>query len=273
MALKFKVEKKSSNAGLPTSKTGNVRMVLNKDIKTWPAVSADKTTYEGNWEFHDGENMGEVYMTASTQALTSEPGGNPDGMGSKNKFVGEHPGTAREVMAFIKKYANEGFILFSGGCGSKEYRVIGSQCNPVKLSPSIKDDKDGNVTTLTFEQEQLNDDYVMFYYGDLPTSEPHTVVSNSFALEKAKGQVYKLPANEDDAETAITITASDLDADTMVTFVGGGGSEPLVLSNATAGAVGIITKNGSAWTELAGAKIHLRVVKGDKTYLVETSRS
>ena len=271
--MKFKLEKKSSNAGLPTSKKGNVRAVLNKDIKTWPAISADGTTYEGNWEFHEGAGMGEIYMTTSTQALTSEPGGNPDGMGSKNKFVGEHPGTSREAMAFIKQYANEGFILFSGGCGSNEYRVIGSQCNPVKLSPSIKDDKDGNVTTLTFEQEQLNDDYVMFYYGTLPSEDDFVVGSNEFALEKANGQVYKLPANEDDAETAISVTASDLDADTMVTFIGGGGSEPLVLANSTAGAVPVVLKNGSSWTALAGSRINLKVVKADKTYLIEASRS
>ena len=119
----------------------------------------------------------------------------------------------------------------------------------------------------------LNDDYVMFFNGSLGLTEAHDVSGNEFAIAKANGQVYKLPANTDSAEKAISITGSDLDADTLVTFIGGGGSEPLILSNATAGAVGIITKNGSAWTGLAGAKIHLRVVKGDKTYLVETSRS
>ena len=123
------------------------------------------------------------------------------------------------------------------------------------------------ITKIIIFESNSQHDYVMFYYGDLPTSEPHTVVSNSFALEKAKGQVYKLPANEDDAETAITITASDLDADTMVTFVGGGGSEPLVLANSTSGAVPVIVKNGSSWTALTGSRINLKVVKADKTYL------
>lgn len=271
--MKFNVAKKSSNAGLPTAKKGNLIAVLNSDIVSWPAVSADGTTYEGNFEFVAGGGPGILYMTASTQAFTAEAGGNPDGMGSKNKYVGEHPGTHREIIAFIKKYANEGFILFYGGCGTSEYRVVGSQCHPVKLSPALKDDKDGNITTLTFEQEMLNDDYVMFFNGSLGLTEAHDVAGNEFAIEKTNGQVYKLPANTDSAEKAISITGSDLDADTLVTFIGGGGSEPLVLSNATAGAVGIITKNGSAWTGLAGAKIHLRVVKGDKTYLVETSRS
>ena len=271
--MKYNLEKKSSNAGLPTPKKGNVIAVLNKDITVWPALSADKTTYEGNFEFAAGSGLGQIYMTASTQAMTSEAGGNPDGMGSKNKYVGEHPGTSREAMAFIKQYANEGFILFYGGCGTNEYRVVGSQCHPVKLSPAIKDDKDGNVTTLTFEQEMLNDDYVMFFYGNLPLVGAYAAPSNEFALTKANGAVYQLPSNADDAETAIAVTGSDLDAETMVTLIGGGGAEPLVLANSTAGAVPIILKNGSSWTALAGSRINLRVVKADKTYLIEASRS
>lgn len=269
--MKFQLQKKSSNAGLPSKKKGNVRAVLNKDIKVWPPISADGTTYEGNFEFYTSDDMGEIYLTASTQALTGEPGGNPDGMGSKNKFVGEHPGTSREAMAFIKKYANEGFILFVGGCGTSELKVIGSQCDPVKLSPSIKDDKDGNITTLTFEQEQLNDDYIMYYYGNLPTAAPYAVAGASFAATKENGQVYQLAANS--AGDSIAVTSSNLDADTIITLIGAGGTSPLVLSNATAGAVGVLTKNGSAWSALSGARINLRVVKADKTYLVETSRS
>lgn len=272
MALKFKLEKKSSNAGLPTSRSGNVRAVLNKDIKSWPAISADGTTYEGNWEFYPGADMGEIYMTSSTQAFTSESGGNPDGMGSKNKYVGDHPGSSREAMAFLKLYSNEGFILFSGGCADNELKVYGSKCNPMKLSAGIKDDKDGNVTTLTFEQENLNDDRVMFYYGDLPANDVHVVATNSFALAKASGQIYQLPTNADEDETAITVTGSDLEAETMVTLIGGGGAEPLVLASSSAGAVAVVLKNGTSWTGLAGARINLRVVKADKVFLVEASR-
>lgn len=271
--MKFNVTKKSSNAGLPTPKRGNLIAVPNVDVTKWPAVSADGTTYEGNFEFVNGGGPGVVYMTASTQAFTSEAGGNPDGMGAKGKYVGEHPGTHREIIAFIKKYANEGFVLFYGGCGTSEYKVVGSQCHPVKLSPALKDDKDGNVTTLTFEQEMLNDDYVMFFNGPLALNETFEVETNEFAVSKANGQIYALSSNEDAAETAIAVTASDHDAETLVTLIGGGGSEPLVLANATAGAVGIILKNGSAWTALAGARINFRVMKGDKTYLIEASRS
>ena len=268
--MKFNVQKSSSNAGLPTPKRGNVILALNKDILSWPEISADGVVYEGNFVFNSGATFGQLYMTQSTQAATYEAGGNPDGMGSTNTFVGQHPGTTREIMAFLKEYANEGFIIFYGGCGSSEWKVMGSQCNPMKLSPAGQDNSEGNFNTLTFAQEQLNDDRVMFYYGDLSFALPHNTGGESFAISKANGQQYQLPASTEG--DSITITASDFDDQSLITLIGGGGADPLVLANATTGTIGVILKNGTSWTALQGATIHLRVVKGDKTYLVEASR-
>jgi len=269
--MKFNVQKSSSNAGLPTPKRGNVILAQNKDILKWPEVSADGTTYEGNFVFVPGATFGQLYMTASTQAATYEAGGNPDGMGSKNKYVAEHPGTTREIMAFLKQYSNEGFIIFYGGCGTKEYKVMGSQCHPMKLSPAGKDDKDGNVNTLTFEQENLNDDRVMFYEGDISFALPYAPTGVSFALDKVNGLQYQLPTSNSAAE--IEVTSSNYDNATMVTFLGGGGSSPATLQNDVTGPVGILLKNGANWSSINGATIHFRVVVADKTYLVELSRS
>lgn len=269
--MKFNVQKSSANAGLPTPKRGYAILAQNKDILQWPEISADGVVYEGNFVFTPGATFGQLYMTPSTQAATYEAGGNPDGMGSTNTFVGQHPGTSREIMAFLKEYANEGFVIFYGGCGSDEWKVMGSQCHPMKLSAGGQDNSEGNFNTLTFAQEQLNDDRVMFYYGNLSFALPHETGGESFALAKVNGQQYQLPASA--LGEAIAITASDFDDQTLITLIGGGGVDPMVLSNSTAAAVGIILKNGTAWTALQGATIHLRVIKGDKTYLVEASRS
>ncbi|AQX08025.1 hypothetical protein [Elizabethkingia ursingii] len=268
--MKFNVQKSSSNAGLPTPKRGNVILAQTKDILQWPEISADGVAYEGNFVFVPGATFGQLYMTSSTQAATYEAGGNPDGMGSKNKFVGEYPGTSREIMAFLKKYANEGFIIFYGGCGTDEWKVMGSQCHSMKLSPAGKDDKDGNTNTLTFEQEQLNDDRVMFYEGDISFALPFTPSGPAFALDKSKGLQYQLPVST--AAANISFTSSDYENGTMVTLIGGGGSTPLLLKNGATGAVGVLLKNGTDWAALEGASIHFRVVVADKTYLVELSR-
>ncbi|WP_411898605.1 hypothetical protein [Elizabethkingia bruuniana] len=270
--MKFNIQKGSGNPGLPTAKKGQAILALKNDILQVPELSADGVAYEGNFVFVPGATFGLLYMTPSTQAATYEAGGNPDGMGSKNKFVGEHPGTTREIMAWMKKYGSEEFIIIYGGCctNTSEKKVMGSICNPMKLSASGKDDKDGNANTLTFEQEQLNDERVMFYYGDIDFALPYSPAGPSFALDKTKGLQYQLPAST--AAANISVTSSDYENGSIITFLGGGGTTPLLMKNSSAGAVGVLLKNGADWTALQGASIHFRVVVADKTYLVELSR-
>lgn len=262
--------KSKSNAGLPTPKRGEAIAVLNKEVLKFPKLAADGVTLEGNFIFKPGGSFFKIYMTSSTQAATSEAGGNPDGMGSKSKFVGEHPGTEKEVMQFLKLYANEGFIIFYGGCGTNEYKVMGSQCHPMKLSASTKDDKDSNVTTLTFEQEMLNDDRVMFYNGAVEFSESNKVSGNSFALEKEKGTTIQLPSVDSTAD--VEITTSDFEGGETISIIGGGGEDPLKIKNSPSANVVILTKEASDWIGLENAVIDFRVMVAEKTYLVEIGR-
>lgn len=262
--------KSKANAGLPTPKRGEAIAVLNKDVLKFPKLAADEVTLEGNFVFKPGKSFFKIYMTSSTQSATSEAGGNPDGMGSKSKFVGEHPGTEKEAMQFLKKYANEGFIIFYGGCGTTEYKVMGSQCHPMKLSASTKDDKDSNITTLTFEQEMLNDDRIMFYNGAVEFTEEFKAVGNSFALEKANGNVIQLASA--DATADVTFTSSDFENGETITIIGGGGDDPYKIKNKPDETVAILTKEGSDWIGLDGAVIDFRVMVAEKTYLVEIGR-
>lgn len=262
--------KSKSNAGLPTPKRGDAIVALNKNIISHPTIGADGVTLEGNYVFAPGTAFQKVYMTSSTQAATSEGGGNPDGMGSKNKFVGEHPGTEREVMSFLKKYANEGFIIFYGGCGTTEWKVMGTQCHPMKLSASTKDDKDGNITTLTFEQEMLNDDRVLFYNGSMSFAEPFKAVGNAFAISNRNGNTIQLAGASATAD--IKVNSSDFSHGETITFIGGGGADPYKIKNKPSDAVAILTKDAADWIAIKDAVIDFRVIKADKTYLVEISR-
>lgn len=268
---KISLLKSRNDAGLPTPKRGNAIVVLNKDILKWPAVAPDQVTYVGNFVFKEGAGFGELYMTPATQAATFEAGGNPDGMGSKNKFVGEHPGTEREAMSFLKEFANEGFVIFYGGCGTSTWKVMGSQCHSMILSAGGKDDKDGNITTMTFEQEMLNNDRVMFYDGNVETLAPVSVVGSAVALASPKGGVYRLPVS--DAAADITFTATTIEDKAFVTLVGAGGTTPATLKNTTTGSVLVLLKEGTQWSALQGATITLQVVKSDKTYLIEVDRT
>lgn len=264
------LKKSKVDAGLPTPKRGEAILALNKEILSYPTIAQDEVSYEGSFIFQPGATFFKVYMTPTTQAATSESGGNPDGMGSKNKFVGEHPGTEKEVMSFLKKYANEGFIIFYGGCGTDEYKVMGSQCHPMKLSASTKDDKDGNVTTLTFEQEMLNSDRVMFYNGSMSFAEPYKAAGASIPLLKANGTIIQLASAS--ATEDISFPSSDFEGGETISFIGGGGTDPFKFRNEPSGNIAILTKEATDWVALEGAVIDFLVMKADKTYLIEKAR-
>ena len=262
--------KPGNNAGVPTPKKGEAIAALTRDILTWPSVDPDGVSLVGNFVFKPGTSFFKVYMTPSTQAATFDTSGNPDGMGTMNKFVGEYPGTTKEAISFFKNYRNEDFVIIYGGCGSSEYKVMGSDCYPMKLSVSGKDDKDGNVNTLTWEQDIINNDLIKFYTGSLDFAEPIAVAGAAVTLSVANGAVYQTaPA----AVTAdLSFANTDLEDGAVISIVGGGGVDPYKIVNDPDSAVGVLTKNASDWIGLAGAVINFRVVVADKTYLVEISR-
>lgn len=269
--MRTDLKKSRNNAGTPTPKKANSIAALADDILSWPSVAEDGVTLIGNFVFKPGTNFFRIYMTAPTQAASFESSGNPDGRGAMNKYVGEHPGTTKEAISFIKKFMGEGFVIIYGGCsGEEEMKVMGSECHPMVLTVSGKDDKDGNINTLTFDQEQINRDFIKFYSGDVSFAEPKIVVDKDVTLAKADGPVYQLPATAVTGD--LTFIASNFDHDQIVTLIGGGGVAPLMLKNTPTGAVPVMLKEAINWIALSGSVINLRVIKADKTYLVEASR-
>lgn len=269
--MRSDLKKSRNNAGTPTPKKANAIAALVDDIATWPTVAEDGVTLEGNFTFKPGTNFFRIYMTAPTQAATFDSSGNPDGRGAMNKYVGEHPGTTKEAMSFIKKFMGEGFVIIYGGCGSdEEMRVMGSDCHPLILTASGKDDKDGNINTLTFEQEMINRDFIKFYNGDVNFAQPKLLTDENVNLQIADGPVYQLPATGVTAD--VKVTASNFEHNQIITLIGGGGTAPVVLKNTPSGTVPVLLKEATNWIALKDAVINLRVIKAEKTYLVEASR-
>lgn len=268
--MRISLLKSGNNAGVPTPKKGEAIVALTKDVLTWPTVDADGVTLLGNFVFKPDTSFFKIYMTPSTQEASFDSSGNPDGMGTINKFVGEHPGTTKEAISFFKNYRNEDFVVIYGGCGSSEYKVMGSDCYPMKLSVSGKDGKDGNVNTLTWEQDMINNDLIKFYSGSLDFAEPLSVAGSTVTLSSANGHVYQTASAAVTAD--IVFVNTDLQDGEIVTIIGGGGVGPYKVVNDADATVGVLTKNGANWIGLTGAVINLKVVVADKTYLVEVSR-
>lgn len=270
--MRADLKKSKNNAGAPSPKDANTIAALKSDIVSWPSVDEDGVTLIGNFVFKPETNFFRIYMTAPTQAATFESSGNPDGRGAMNKYVGEHPGTTKEAMSFIKKHMGDEFVLIYGACEDsvEEKKVMGSRCFPLILTVSGKDDKDGNVNTLTFEQEIINRDFIKFYSGDVSFAQPKVVADESVALVKADGPTYQLPATAVTAD--VEFTASNFEHGQIVTLIGGGGASPLLLKNTPAGTIPVLLHEATNWIGLKDAVINLKVIKAEKTYLVEASR-
>jgi hypothetical protein len=109
------------------------------------------------------------------------------------------------------------------------------------------------------------------YTGAVVFAEPFQVAGvSAISLLEANGVQYKLPA---DAAEDVGIVDIDLQHGKVVTFIGTGGDNPASLVNGVSGAVTIALTNGSTWTAIENAVIHLKVFKaGSVVYLFELSR-
>lgn len=264
--------KNGANPGIPTPKRGEAISVLTDDVQTWPTLNEDGVTWDGNFVFKPGAGFLKTYMTPSTQKALLESSGSPDAYGTKGKYEGEYPGTPKEAIIWAKKHNSRGFVIFYGGCDSEEFKTMGTKCLPMVLQISMEDNNEKNFMSLTFEQEMINDQYIRFYSGTVDTETENVIVATAnVALAKANGAIYQLPTTAVTDE--IVVTASDFDKGAVVSLIGGGGAAPLTLENQPDATVGILLKDAATWTALPGAVINLEVVKADKTYLVEVSRS
>lgn len=261
--------KVGNNPGVPTPKRAEAIVVAVDDVQTWPTLNVDGVTWDGNFIFKPGASFTKVYMTPSTQKATLSSEGNPDAYGAKGKFEGEYPGTPKEAIAWIRKNASRGFVIFYGGCDNEESKTMGTKCVPMILKPAMEDGNDKNIITLTFEQEMVNDQYVRFYAGSVETDGGVTTLSTPAVVLNADR--FQLPVATDGA--TVTFTAGSVNSG-VITLVGGGGSSPVVVKNSAGTAdPQVILANGATWTGLSGAVLNLRIVKSDKTYLIEVSRN
>src|SRR5690606_18984337 len=94
----------------------------------------------------------------------------------------------------------------------------------------------------------------------------------NLALTVANGTRFKLAA--DTLGTALVIASLDHVDGTVISLIGGGGSDPFVLSAGVSTAATVVLKSGTDWAAVENAVIDLKVVNGGATkYLVEQKRT
>ena len=164
-------------AGTPKAKDSNVIFILVSDLQKtgeeytgFPARDANGVKSASDIVLKAGAVAQGVYMTPSTINRYNTSDGDPDKMGIIQNFVGEHPGEELPFAEWFQNNLNEDFLILSKECGDNQgTRLLGTPCNPMKLTLEGQDNNEGIMSTLTFASVQRGEYAMMHYRGATPT--------------------------------------------------------------------------------------------------------
>lgn len=229
------------------------------DIASFPEVDENGVMLKGDIVLKSGRYGYTIYGTPGTFEATSAAEGDTDKMGFMPAYKFSHPGNSRGVREFKVNHINRRVVAALRHCNGEPTDIIGSPCNPCKVTPSYTGNNDANANEFTIQQVMKGDDVYM-YEGTLPLEEPvATIASGSTEVTcKGSGQ-YQLSAGE----AAIASISGGADGD-VITLRGCAGTAPTVA--ATAGK--IMLKGGKVFTAVDGAQITLRAFNDGGANLV-----
>lgn len=257
----------------PIGKKPNVHIVAVADIKAYPERDAGKIKELGNYVLETAAKHSSFYMTPSELKLSFASEGNENAVGILQKIEGLHPGNNITSREFAAEWLGIPCIVFVGLCdGTNNHDVYGTECSPLTFKPSQELNNDSTNFTFMFEQFARTRALPGLYSGTLALAAANRPAAFDLDLLPAnETQQYDLPVSNT-ALTAIDINSDELDQDTVISLVGGGGSNPATLSTGAATDATVIVK--STWVALSDAVIHLKKIDdGTTSYYYELSRS
>ena len=191
-----------------------------------------------------------IYMTPGTVEVSSAAEGDTDKIGFTPSVKFEHPGNSREVREFKANSINRKFIVLVQYCSGKDTDLIGSICNPCKMTPSYTGNGESNTNEITFQQISKGDD-VLIYEGTVPLEEPVDTVASGVKTVTFKGTgQYQLTGGE-----AVVDTISGGAHGDVITLLGVNGGEAPTVSNT---ANKIMLRGGKVFTASEGSQLTLR---------------
>lgn len=205
-----------------------------------------------------------IYMTPGTVEVTSAAEGETDQIGFLPQVKFNHPGNEQPVREFKANSLNRKFIIIVRYCSGKAADIIGSICNPCKMTPSYTGNNESNTNEFTFAQIAKGDD-IGIYEGTVPEEEPVAVVEaaatsvdfvsdGQYQLSSGTGAITKIEGGSHGA---------------VITLLGVSGTAPTV--SHTAGA--ILLKGGKTFTATEGSQLTLRAFEVDDNSVVWIEQS
>lgn len=205
-----------------------------------------------------------LYMTPGTVESTSAAEGDTDQIGFNPSWKFTHPGNSQELREFKVNELNSKFIGIMRYCSGKPSDLIGSICNPCKITPSYTGNKESNTNEFTLAQISKGDD-IKIYKGTVPLEEPVSVIEAGANVIPfvSEGQ-YQL---SEGAAAIGEITGGTHDA--IITILGTSGAAPTIAN--TGGK--ILLSGGKTFTASDGAQLTLRAFDAGEGGIVWVEQS
>lgn len=205
-----------------------------------------------------------IYMTPGTVEQSEGAEGETDEAGFTPSWKFKHPGNRQEIRELKAWALNRNFIGLMRYCNGDPADMIGSVCNPCKLTSALSAGKDSVSNEFTLAQIGKGDG-IYIYKGAIPTAEPVAVVQGETqTVAVTNPGNYQLSSGE----ANISAITGGKDGQ-VITLLGTGGEAPVLKQ--TEGK--IILKGGKDFIATSGSQITLRAMDtGDGLIWIEQSR-
>lgn len=247
--IKKSVPRAEGNPGTGIQPRDQLTLIDIDDIAFMPSADDKGVVIADNIVMKPGRYGYNIYMTQGTIEVTSAAEGDTDKIGFTPSIKFEHPGNEQAVREFKVNSINRKFIIVVRYCSGKPADLIGTMCNPCKLTPSYTGNNESNTNEMTFTQISKGND-IFIYKGTVPLEEPVSTVEGGVnAVTFVSEGQYQLSSG---SAAIDEITGGAHDA--VITLLGVAGTSPTV--SATAGK--ILLKGGKVFTATEGSQITLR---------------
>lgn len=247
--IKKDVPRAAGNPGTGIKPRDQLTLIDIDDIAFMPSPDEKGVVIVDNIVMKPGRYGYNIYMTPGTIEITSAAEGDTDKIGFTPSIKFEHPGNEKEVREFKANSINRKFIVVVRYCSGKPSDLIGTICNPCKLTPSYTGNNESNTNEMTFAQISKGDD-IFIYEGTVALEEPVSTVESGVKVIdfSAEGQ-YQLSSG---SAVIDEITGGAHNA--VMTILGVAGTSPTVSSNEGR----ILLRGGKVFTASEGSQLTLR---------------
>lgn len=249
MYIKTSVPRASGNPGRGILPLDQLTLIDIEDIAFMPQPDEKGVLIVDDIVMKPGRYGYTIYMTPGTVEVTSATDGDTDKVGFTPSVKFEHPGNELAVREFKVNSINRKFIIVIRYCSGKDSDLIGTVCNPCRMTTSYTGNNESNTNELTFTQI-VKGDGIFIYRGTVPMEEPvSSLEAGATTVQFISEGQYQLASG-----SAAISEISGGSHGALVTILGVAGTSPTVAPSAGK----IILRGGKTFTATEGSQITLR---------------